>query len=237
MCLRNGFCKVTLKIILTLIVIAIPNLVLMSCVQNIRDDGCDSLGSGLRINIEGDGEDWLFKWSGNRINRIERQRSVYSWEDFKYRLNVQRSTGDKRSSKLPQDLIGAGKRFDVPFAVSHNGQMLISSIYPDQYILRVSERYAIINLNNRKLLRVIDAGYYVLSLAWSPADKYFAVLSSQRVSGQIWNWPGDLLSGLFGHPRQYYTLYVDIYNLEGEMVCRKLLIEKLLGGFGYLDWE
>ena len=234
MCLRNGFCKVTLKIILTLIVIAIPNLVLMSCVQNIRGDGCDSLGSGLRINIDGGNEYWLFKWSRNRI---ERQKSVYSWEDFEYRLNVHRSTGDKRSSKLPQDLIGTGKRFDVPFAVSHNGQLLLSSIYPDEFTLIVSKKFAIIDLKSRKLFRVVDAGYYVSSLAWSPTDKYFAVLSSQIVSGQIWNWPGDCLSGLFGHPRQYDTVYVDIYNLEGEMVCRKLLIKKLLGGRGYLDWE
>jgi hypothetical protein len=115
--------------------------------------------------------------------------------------------------------------------------MLISSIYPDEYTLIVSERFAIIDLKSRKLLRVIDAGYDVRSLAWSPTDEYFAVLSSQIVTGQMWKWPVDWLSRFFGHPRQYNTLYVDIYNLEGEIVCRKLLIEKLLYGEGYLDWE
>ena len=219
---------------LKLILIAMANLVLMSCVPKAHVDGCNSFGSGLRINISSSDNAWLFTWSASGIKK---QKSVYSWQDFEFRLNVYRFTGDKRSSKLPQDLLGAGMHLEVPFAVSHNGEVLISSIYPEGYTLRTSKTFAIIDLKSRKLLRVIDTGYFVESLAWSPTDKYFAVLSSQNVTSQNWKGPGDWLSGFFGHPRHYYTLYVDIYNLEGEMVCRKLLIEKLLIGRGYLDWE
>jgi hypothetical protein len=77
----------------------------------------------------------------------------------------------------------------------------------------------------------------VHSLAFSPTDKYIAVLSKQDVTSQKWKGPVDWIAKLLGHPRQYNTLYVDIYNLDGEMICRKLLIEKLLQGRGYIDWE
>ena len=223
-----------MKVILPLIIVAIANLVLMSCVPKDHVDGCNSLGNGLRINTTGGGEPWVFMWSGGGI---EKQKGVYSSEDFSFRSNIHRPARDERSGKLPQDLVGAGNHLDVPFAVSHNGQMLISSVYPDEFTLIISNRFAIIDLKNRKLLRVIDAGYYVASLAWLPTDKYFAVLSKQDVTSQKWKGPGDWIWGFLGHPRQYYTLYVDIYNLEGEMVCRELLIDKVLQGRGYLDWE
>jgi hypothetical protein len=97
---------------LKLILIAMVNLVLMSCVPKAHVDGCNSLGSGLRINISGADEDWLFIWSASGI---EKQKSVYSSEDFSFRSNIYRSTGDKRSSKLPQDLLSAGMHLEVPF--------------------------------------------------------------------------------------------------------------------------
>ena len=223
-----------LKFLLKLIIVAIANFVFIPWVPNIYADGCNSLGSGLRINISGIDESWLFIWSASGI---EKQKGVYSSEDFSFRLNIHRPSSDKRSGDLPQDLLGVGMRLDVPFAMSHNGQMLISSAYPDRYVLILSKRFAIIDLKTRKLLRVIDTGYYVRSLAWSPTGKYFAVLSSKDVTSQKWKGPVDWIAKFLGHPRQYYTLYVDIYNINGEMVCRKLLIEKLLQGRGYLDWE
>ena len=234
MFLRMRGLQSELKIILQLIIVGIVNVMLMTCVPKTHVDGCNSLGSGLRINISGIDEAWLFIWSASAI---EKQKGVHSWEDFEKRVNIYRSAGDERSRGLPQDLLGARMRFDVPFAVSHNGQMLISSIYPDRIVLSLPKRFAIIDLDSKRLLRVIDTGYYVESLAWSPTDKYFAVLLSQDVTKQKWKGPGDWISGFFGHPRSYNTLYVDIYNLDGEMVCRKLLIEKLLHGRGYLDWE
>jgi WD40 repeat protein len=223
-----------LKILLKLIIVAMANLVFMPWVPNIYADGCTSLGSGLRINISGIDESWLFIWSASGI---EKQKNVHSWEDSDERLNIHRPSSDKRSGELPQDLLGPGMRLDVPFAVSHNGQMLISSIYPEGFVLIISKRFAIIDLKSRKLLRVIDTGYYVHSLAFSPTDKYIAVLLSQDVTSQKWKGPVDWIAKFLGHPRQYYTLYVDIYNSNGEIVCRKLLIEKLLQGRGYLDWE
>jgi WD40 repeat protein len=104
---------------------------------------------------------------------------------------------------------------EVPFAVSHNGEMLISSIYPGGHTLLTSKTFGIIDLKSRKLLRAIDTGYYVESLAWSPTDKYFAVLSSQDVTNQKWKNPLEWLGKFLGHPSQYYTLYVDIYERYG----------------------
>ena len=230
----EGRLRSDLRIPLKLILIAMANLVLMSCVPKAHVHGCYSLGSGLRISISSPDEAWLFTWSGGGI---EKQKSVYSGQDFEFRLNVFRSTGDERSRRLPQDLLGGGMHLEVPFAMSHKGEMLISSIYPEGHTLLTSKTFAIIDLKSRKLLRVIDAEYFVRSLACSPTDKYFAVLVAQNVSSQKWKDPLDWLGELLGHPSQYYTLYVDIYNLEGEMVCRKLLIEKLRSGRGYLDWE
>jgi hypothetical protein len=222
------------RIILQLIVVVLANLLLMSCVPKIHVDVCDSWGNGLRINTTGGDGPWLFIWSASGI---EKQKGVYSSHDYARRSNIHRPTTDRPSSKLPQDLVGAGNHLDIPFAVSHNGQMLISSVYPGEFTYVISKRFAIIDLQNRKLLRVIDGGYLVESLAWSSTDKYFAVLSSQNVTSQTWKGLGDYIMGFFGHPSQYYTLYVDIYNLEGERVCSKLLIEKVLQGRGYIDWE
>jgi WD40 repeat protein len=222
------------KIILKLILIVIANMVFMPWVANIYADGCNSLGSGLRINISGMDESWLFRWSASGI---EKQKGVYSGEEFYKRLNIYKGPGDKRSGELPQNLISAGTRFDVPFAVSHNGQMLISSIYPDRIVLIPSNRFAIIDLKSGKLLRVIETGDYVRSLAWSPTDKYFAALIGQDVTSQKWKSPMDWIAKFLGHPRQYNTLYVGIYNLGGEMLCRRLLIEKVEQGSGYIDWE
>ena len=234
MFLRMRRLRSDLTILLKLIIVAMANLVFMPWVPNIYADGCNSLGSGLRINISGVDEAWLFIWGASGI---EKQKSIHSWQDFEFRVNVHRSTADERSSKLPQDLLGAGMHLDVPFAVSHNGQMLISSIYPKPDFFLTSKRFAMIDLKSRKLLRVIDTRYYVWSCAWSPSDKYIAVLLSQDVTNQKWKGPVDWITNFLGHPRQYYTLYVDIYNLNGEIVCRKLLIEKVLQGRGYLDWE
>ena len=234
MFLRIWVLKSKLNIILKLIIVAMVNLVLMSCAPKTHVDGCNSLGNGLRINISGVNEEWLFLWSGRGV---EKKIGFHSWQDFEYRLNIYRSIRDERSNKLPQDLLGLGMHFNVPFAVSHNGQMLISSIYPEGYTLILSKRFAIIDLKSKNLSRVIDTGYYVQSLAWFPTDKYFAVLLRQNVTSQKWKGPLDWVGKFLTHPSQYYTLYVDIYNLEGENVCRKLLIEKLLIGRGYLDWE
>ena len=226
--------RIDLKCFLELILVAMANMVFMPWVPSIYANVCNSLGSGLRINISGVDESWLFIWS---VSGIEKQRGVYSSEDFENRLNITRPTSDKRSEGLPQHLVGTGMRVDVPFAVSHNGQMLIASVYPDGYVLIISKGFAIIDLKSGKMLRIIDTGYYVRSLALSPTDKYFAVLLAEDVTSKKWKSPMDWITKFLGHPRQYYTLYVGIYNLDGEMICRKLLIEKLLLGRGYLNWE
>jgi hypothetical protein len=128
----EGRLRSDLRIPLKLILIAMANLVLMSCVPKAHVDGCDSSGNGLKINTTGGGGPWLFIWSAAAI---EKQKGVYSSEDYSFRSNIHRPARDQRSSKLPQDLVGAGNHLDVPFAVSHNMHILISSVYPDKFTL------------------------------------------------------------------------------------------------------
>jgi hypothetical protein len=196
-------------------------------------DTCDFAGRGMRIFISGPDESWSFVWSATGM---QKQTISSSDADSADRLNVYRGSGDKRSESLPQDLVGPDMRFDVPFALSHGKTRLIASIYPDSVALIVSRKFAIVDIKAKRVLRTIEEDYDILSLAWSPTDSYFAVLLSQDVTDQKWKGPLDWISRFLGHPISYYTLYIAIYDHEGQFICKKLLIEKLEHGRGYVDW-
>lgn len=234
MFLRMKVFHIDFQLILKFIIISIAIIVFMPWVCHIYADTCGFEGSGLRIYIAGMDESWSFIWSASGI---EKQKTAYSSVDSEDRLNMYRGSGDERSAGLPQDILGADMRLDVPFAVSHNGQMLISSVYPNHTPpLIISQKFAIIDLKTKRLLRIIETEHYVDSMAWSPTDKYFAVLLSQNVTSQKWKGPLDWISKFVGHPISYYTLYIAIYNFDGQFICKKTLIEKLAHGRGYIEW-
>lgn len=222
------------KFFLKVIIAGIAIIVFTQRAAYIYPYTCELEGRGLRIFISGTDESWSFIWS---VKGIEKQKTASSTVDSEDRLDMYRGSGDKRSESLPQNLIGPNLRFDVPFAVSHDEKMLIASIYRDSIALIASRKFAIIDLKSKKVLHVIEAEYDVCSLAWSPTDKYFAVLLSQDATGQKWKGPLDWISKLLGHPISDNTLYVSIYSLDGQFVCKKLLIEKLAHGRGCLDWQ
>ena len=61
---------------------------------------------------------------------IEKQKTEpteYYNVNYKDRLNEARGASDERSEVLPQCLFGPDLRLDVPFVISHNGEMLIAS--------------------------------------------------------------------------------------------------------------
>jgi hypothetical protein len=222
------------KFIFKFLIPAIAAMTFTLRAAHVCADDCNIAGDGLRIYISGSDESWLFSWSAMGIEKQTISPSdAYSGD----RLNVYRGSGDKRSESLPQDLIGPNLRFDVPFALNNGKTILLSAIYHDSVVLIVSRKFAIIDITSRKVLRIIEEDYDVLSLGWSPTDNYFAVLLSQDVTEQKWKGPLDWISRFLGHPISYYTLYIAIYDRDGQFLCKKLLIEKLPYGRGYIEWK
>lgn len=234
MFLRIAGYQMDVRVILKVMIATIATIIFMQRVAYIHADTCEFEGHGLRIFISGTDKSWLFIWSAKGI---EKQIIAYFTVDSDERNNVYTGSGAKRSAGLPQDLFGPDARLDAPFASSHDGKMLIASIYPNSIALIPSRKFVILNLKSKKVLHVVEAEYSVLSLAWSPTDKYFAVLLSQDATGQKWKGPLDWISKFLGHPISYNTLYLSIYNLDGQCVCKKVLIEKLAHGRGYIDWQ
>lgn len=222
------------KFIFKFLIFAIATLAFTLQVAHVCADTCDFVGRGLRIYISGTDESWSFIWSAKGI---EKQAMLSSNADSGDRLNVYRGSGDKRSESLPQDLIGPNLRIDVPFALNYGKTILIASIYRDSIALIPSRKFAMIDIKSRKVLRIIEEDYDLLSLAWSPTDAYFAVLLSQDATDQKWKGPLDWISNFLGHPISYYTLYIAIYDRDGQFICKTLLIEKLAHGRGYVEWR
>jgi WD40 repeat protein len=222
------------KFIFKFLIPAIATLAFTLRVAHVCADTCDLAGHGMQICISGTDESRLFIWSAKGV---EKQKTASSTGDSEDRLNMASGASDKRSESLPQDLVGPDLRFDVPFALSHDRTMLIATIHPNFIALPLSRKFAIVDLKNRKALHVIETKDYVESLAWSPTDKYLAVLFSQDATGQKWKGPLDWISKFLGHPISYYTFYIAIYDRAGQSICKKLLIEKVPQGGGYIEWQ
>ncbi len=214
--------------------IAVAVILFMPCFDYVYGDACDVEGRGLRIYISGTKDSWSFIWS---LKGIERQKTTSSIVDSEGRLNMASGASNKRSESLPQNLVGPDLRLDVPFAASRGRGMLIASVHRNFMALELSRKIALIDVKGNRLLHVIETKDYVRSLAWSPSDKYFAVLYSRDVTSQKWKGPLDWISKFLGHPVSYYTMYVAIYSSDGKLVCERVLIEKLAHGRGYIEWE
>ena len=115
--------------------------------------------------------------------------------------------------------------------------MVVSTVHGRANTLPPSQEFAIIDIGARKVLHFVKTDYYIESVTWSPTGRYFAVLLSENVTKHLWKDPLDLLGSLLGHPRSYYTLHAVIYTLDGKAACKRTIMEKLLNGKGYIDWE
>jgi hypothetical protein len=220
--------QLILGIILFLVVICISIL----RTSDVQANGCGLEKGVLRAYLTGPYETWFFTWDTNGVTK---QKIQYTWENFDNRLNIAKSTGDKRSDMLPQNLVGPTQRFDVPFAISHNKHMLISALYPNRFPIMGPQRIAIIDLSNTKILHVIEGGH-VLSVEWSPNDEYIAMLWAQDVTDKKWKTPIDWFAKLLGHPISYYKINITIYTTNGKTICEKTIFERFQGDRGYIEW-
>ncbi len=221
-----------LKYLLVLLIVSAP----LAWNSEICANTCNPSEGTLNINLTGTYGTWAFSWDARRLKK---QKAKYNWKDFDNRMNMQGGVSDKRSEGLPKSLAGQNNRFDIPFAYSHNGEKAIAAIHHDGYALPLSRRFALIDIKNAKLVRTFDTEYYVESVAWSPSDKYFAILASEDATKQKkWKGPLDFLGKLLGHPISYYTFHVTIRDaLSGNEVCRRTIVEQVEQGRGYVEWK
>jgi hypothetical protein len=211
-------------------------------VAEVVTDPCGLEGSILRIGVTWEEESRFYAWSASGVELTETRKMAYSPAAVAppgsvYALGTWRRVG--HIAGVPQDLLGTNVRLDTPFAVSHDGQLLIISVYSPESELTSppSRKIALIDLKRKAPIRTLEAEHEVRALAWAPSGKYFAVLLSQDVTKEKWKGPLDLFARLVGHPISYYSLYAATYDLDGRLLCEKRLAEKVPQGSGYVVWE
>jgi hypothetical protein len=205
-----------------------------ACTQPAGVDKCDFEGTSIRVYVRWDGSYRALRWNAEGLKKI---KNAPRPDDPESRTNVARPRGDKRALDLPQELFSPDRRLNVPFALSRDGRMVVSAVHDRDDFLSPSQEFAVIDLKAKRLVHLVKTDYYIASVTWSPTGKYFAVLFRENVTKQLWKGPLDLLGGLLGHPRLYYTLHVVIYTPDGKVACKRTIMEKLLAGRGYIDWE
>lgn len=202
-------------------------------------DKCGPEEGFVRIGIAGSGESWFYAWSTAGLKLTERRNDESFAEVNTPEESVYAGRWNEKAAGLPNDFLGADLRLDAPFAVSPNGQFLISGVYPahGSLVESPSRKLALIDRKGKRLVRTFDAWCDVRSVAWAPSGKHFAALLNQDVTKEVWKGPFDWFASLVGHPISYHTLYAAIYDLQGKLLCEKRIMEKLSIGRGYLVWE
>jgi len=202
-------------------------------------DKCGLEDGLLRIAVTGSDKSYFYEWSASGLKLTGKRKGEFSTVDASPAGSVYAGRWDEHVTGLTQDFLGTDLRLDAPFAVSRNGQLLISAVYPahSDLMLSPSRKLALIDLRTKRLILSFRAWCEVGSLAWSPKGKYFAVLLSQDVTKKVWKSPLDWFAMLVGHPISYHTLYVATYDLDGRVLCEKRLVDNLSIGRGYIVWE
>jgi WD40 repeat protein len=209
-------------------------LISIGCVSSAYTETCKLKEGKLSVAVNVKGASQLITWSAN--DKIKRKSTSASYYSNKGQTNIYSGTGDKRAANLPQDLLTTDYRLDTPFAFSHDNKMLISAVYENNIALIPSREAYIINSLDKKVIKNIKTDY-LLSLAWSPSDKYIALLLSKDVTGQKWRGPLHWLYRQMGHPISYYNLTLGLYSRNGEFICFEIIEEQLELGTGYIiDW-
>jgi hypothetical protein len=216
----------------TLIILIVTGI-FWAWVQSAGADKFDFEGTDIRVYVRWNGSYRAFRWTAEGLEKIKNPSPPY---DPRSRTNVARPFGDELSSELPQQLLPPDMRFDVPFAVSRDMRMAVSAVHGADESFSACQRFAVIDLTAKRLMHLVHTDYYIESVTWSPTGRYFAVLFSENVTKQLWKGPLDLLGGLLGHPRSYYSVHAAIYTVEGKVICRRTVMEKLLNGQGSIDW-
>jgi hypothetical protein len=205
-----------------------------------NQDKCVPEEGAVRIGITMPGKSWFYEWSPDGFKFTEKRKQEFSPVDVAPPGGVYyHGEWDEKAAGLPQDFLGADFRLDAPFAVSPDGRLLVTSVYPanGDLFLSKSSKLGLIDRKNQRLIRTFDAWCDVQSLTWATSGKYFAILLEQDVTKKVWKGPLDWFANFLGHPISYYTLYAALYDFQGKLLCQKRLNEKLRHGRGYLVWE
>lgn len=198
-------------------------------------DECKSEPSGITIHFYSKGNEWSLSWE---IDGFQKKKAAFN-ENRKdgYRTNIYAGLSDKRSDNLPQTLLTPDKRFDVPFDISKNEELLVAAIYKKSDILWPTKQAAVVDLREKKIVRIVESEFRIESLAWAPDSNYFAVLYRQDVTDQVFKGPIDWLAELLGHGNYYWTFYLTIYKPDGTSVCTEQVAKKLPNAMTYMDWD
>jgi len=229
---------ITIFLFLTCSVVTFTGYVIAGEFKTNRDK-CGPEEGLVRIGITGSGKAWFYEWSAPGLKLTKKQKQEFSTVGTAPSGAVYAGEWDEKAAGIPQNFLGVDFRLDAPFAVSLDGQLLVTSVYPahGEFRLSSSQELALINRNNKRLMVTFEAWCDVRSVTWAPSGKHFAVLLNQDVTKKVWKGPLDWWANFIGTTISYYTLYAATYDLQGKLLCQKRLNEKLSIGRGYLVWE
>lgn len=239
----------------TKIVISILFLFIMSVPAAAAE--CTSELHGITAYFLSRGDQWSLSWDAAGVHK--RKIPYYVNRNERIRTNVHESWRSlyEDSENLPQHLLAPDvpvdgrsgieqpnecekkltPKFNVPFAVAKSGEFLIAAIYEDGNTSWASKQFAIVDLKKQEIVKIIKTENKVISLAWAPDSKSFAVLYEQDVTENVFKVPVDWLAALVGHPIGYWTFYLTVYRPDGVELCSKQIEKKLPNAMSYIDWE
>ena len=123
------------------------------------------------------------------------------------------------------------KSYVEPFAWSPDGRYLASAV--KQATDSVPFDFVVIDLKTREIVLKHHLEPWVEDIVWSPDSRAIAILGTDERWGLL---PWEILLALFGHPVPYHSFFLDIFDLEGNLLFNALIRRNVMYGDGAIAW-
>ena len=137
---------------------------------------------------------------------------------------------------VEQSLLGDEWILNSAYDVNPDGTLLASAVFPAHFHW-ATNRLALIDRKEQRVVHFLELPYHVSALAWSPSGQTLAVYFEEDVTKSTFKSFKAWFAGFIGHPPSYSTIRIAFYNLDGQQICEQLLEEKIPNGSGYVTWH
>lgn len=185
----------------------------------------------INLKIVGDRKDHDIRLIGNKVKIKKSKRTRY---DPVTLTNVCTDMSDSRSILLPRIDIGIGFNIDMPYIYSEKNKLLAAAVHDNKKWLGPTKTVAIIDTAHNKLIHTIHLDHRVISLYFSPQIDKIAFLVSEDVTEKRIMRPIDILAKSLGHQFSYDSIYLYIYSISGNLLCKKTVLKNLRHGNGHI---
>jgi hypothetical protein len=133
----------------------------------------------------------------------------------------------------------ANARYYYPYSglysTSPDGRHMVASVEEKDYDAKNPTALVIANVKYETIISEIRYSNRaaIKGIAWRPDSSQVAILKSTARAGL---WPGEFIWGLFGHPTGYITYYLDVVDLQGDIVASSHLVSDVRASWGEVVW-